>query len=51
MIPEEIADLADALIAEFGHELSRDEAVAKANRIVRYMNKKGHDIGALTGED
>jgi hypothetical protein len=49
MIPKEQADLADALVAEFGHELSQDEAVAKAGRILDYFKRQGWKIVELVG--
>lgn len=44
MIPKEQGDLADALVAEIGHELQHSRAVAMAGRILRYLERQGHKV-------
>lgn len=48
MIPQEQADMADALQSEFP-ELSRDEAISKAARILSRFKAQGWKIIELVG--
>lgn len=48
MIPQETADLADALQAEFP-DISRDEAISKANRLLAAFKAKGWKVVEVIG--